>query len=179
MVFSLQIFNVSFFKKKAWREILSLKSNSNKSWYIEDNSEKKDWGNLLHFALSNIKDKGDILRVAQDVVLEGLCDISQQERLIYEIQRILSHKDMIEFFNDKWVVRNEVEVLMSNGDSYIPDRLLFSDHRTVVIDYKTGDMFNNHKDQITNYASILSQMGYTNIEKYLVYTSSKKLVHKV
>ena len=68
---------------------------------------------------------------------------------------------------------------MSNGDSYIPDRLLFSDHRTVVIDYKTGDMFNNHKDQITNYASILSQMGYTNIEKYLVYTSSKKLVHKV
>jgi hypothetical protein len=48
-----------------------------------------------------------------------------------------------------------------------------------VVDYKTGAPDDSHKNQIINYANVLQQMGYNNIEKYLIYTNDDKLVHKI
>ena len=67
----------------------------------------------------------------------------------------------------------------NDGSTYIPDRLLFSEGKTVVVDYKTGNPDSSHILQIKNYASVLKQMGYDNIEKYLIYTKSENLVKKI
>ena len=83
------------------------------------------------------------------------------------------------FFDSSWEVKNEREILMKDGSIYIPDRLLFSEKKTVVVDYKTGNPDNNHIIQIENYASVLKQMGYDNIDKYLIYTKSENLVRKI
>ena len=69
---------------------------------------------------------------------------------------------------------------MSNGRTYIPDRLLFSSttDKIVVIDYKTGRVSNKHKIQINDYANTLMLMGKRNIDKILVYISSEiKVLH--
>ena len=70
---------------------------------------------------------------------------------------------------------------MSNGKSYIPDRLLFSknSNKVIVIDYKTGKKLDKHKDQILKYAKALTLMGMKNIECFLIYTSEKIKVVKV
>ena len=71
---------------------------------------------------------------------------------------------------------NEKEILMPNGKTLIPDRLLFKGEQVVIIDYKTGECKNNHKEQILNYSSALQQMGYNKIDCYLIYT---KMINKV
>ena len=76
-------------------------------------------------------------------------------------------------------MKNEKEILLPSGESYIPDRILFNKNSTIVIDYKTGAPEQKYIDQIINYAFILNKMGYQNIEKYLIYTNSEKLVHKI
>ena len=62
---------------------------------------------------------------------------------------------------------------MTNGRTYIPDRLLFSrtSDRVVIIDYKTGKEFDKHESQVIDYANALILMGKRNVEKVLVYTS--------
>ena len=83
------------------------------------------------------------------------------------------------FFDSSWKVKNEREILMNDGSTYIPDRLLFSEDKTVVVDYKTGNPDSSHILQIEKYASVLKQIGYDNIDKYLIYTNSKNLVKKI
>ena len=68
---------------------------------------------------------------------------------------------------------------MPDGRTYIPDRLLIKDNKVVIVDYKTGEIDIKHNNQIINYADALTQMGYKNISKYLIYTSHKEKVYKI
>ncbi len=45
-----------------------------------------------------------------------------------------------------------------------------------LIDYKTGEQSPAHEKQINNYKSLLVQMGYKNIQTYLLYIKSGELV---
>ena len=77
------------------------------------------------------------------------------------------------FFTATWEVKTEKEILMKNGKTYIPDRLLFSKNKdeAIVIDFKTGERSDKDKDQISEYANALTQMGNTVVKKFLIYTS--------
>ena len=70
-------------------------------------------------------------------------------------------------------IQNEKEILMNNGRTYIPDRLLSSKttDKVVIIDYKTGKELDKHESQITDYANALILMGNRNVERILIYTS--------
>ena len=76
-------------------------------------------------------------------------------------------------------MKNEREILTPDGETYIPDRLLISNEKTIILDYKTGNPKKQYTDQIIQYSNILLQMGYLNVEKYLIYTNTEKLVYKI
>ncbi len=44
------------------------------------------------------------------------------------------------------------------------------------IDCKTGEPNPSHEKQVTEYRNLLTQMGYLNIESYLLYIKSGELV---
>ena len=47
-----KVFSTTSTKKIEWEKVVSLKRSSEKSWNLDDHSSGKDWGNLLHLALS-------------------------------------------------------------------------------------------------------------------------------
>jgi len=162
-----------------WQSIVSLKRSSVREWDIDDNSSKKDWGKLLHYTLSKLENKFMVKECCESVYLEGLCSLQEKDQLIVKLEDLFSNPKLEDFFHEKWHVKTEREILLPNGDTYIPDRILFRDKRTVVIDYKTGDKEESHRKQIINYANILEDMGYPNVEKFLIYTESKDLIEKI
>ena len=174
-----KVFSTTSTKKIEWEKVVSLKRSSERSWDLDDHSSGKDWGNLLHLALSRVNNTDEIDLVVDGLLSEGLCVRQNKEKLKSELSRLLDHPDLQEFFHKKWEVKNEKEILTKEGGAYIPDRLLFSENTTIIIDYKTGSPHSSHHDQINNYAFILHEMGYSNIEKYLIYTNEEKLVHKI
>ena len=162
-----------------WNKVVALKRSSERSWDLDDNNSAKDWGKLLHYALSLLNNKNEIIKCCNRVYLEGECDVELKEKLINTISDLFEKEEFNRFFDDRWEVKNEKEILLPSGESYIPDRILFDKNSTIVIDYKTGAPEQKYIDQIINYAFILNKMGYQNIEKYLIYTNSEKLVHKI
>ncbi|MBT3417772.1 MAG: UvrD-helicase domain-containing protein [Flavobacteriales bacterium] len=172
-------FNVPFDKKSDWRNIISLKYSSDDVWDAEQYNKKRDWGLLLHFALSKIIYTRDKEIVLKNLLSEGKCNGHQFEELNTEITKLFEIDEIAEFFTDKWNVKTEKEILMQDGKTYIPDRLIFNDDKTIVVDYKTGVRENHHINQITNYANALSEIGYKNIEKVLIYTSEKDKVFRL
>lgn len=175
----LKIYSCNKTKKTNWRKVVSLKKSSEKSWDLESNETNKDWGKILHLALSKIQHRENVSEVCTQLYWSGLCSLNTKEKLVKKISTLLSHPKMQMFFDSSWEVKNEREILMNDGSTYIPDRLLFSEEKTIVLDYKTGAPDSGHIMQIENYASVLKQMGYDNIDKYLIYTKSENLVCKI
>ena len=176
---SKKIFQLNNQHKVRWQNIVSLKRSSVREWDMDDISSKKDWGTLLHYTLSKLEGRFQIEDLCNQIYLEGLCSEKDKCRLILKLQDLLSHPKLEDFFHERWSVKTEQEILLPNGESYIPDRILFSEKKTIIIDYKTGVPEDSHKKQILNYANILKDMGYCDIEKFLVYTESKDILEKI
>jgi len=134
------------------------------------------WGNIVHTALSKINSAGDINNALEDMYLKDIINDIEKNNLNNEILTLLSNPEIKPFFTEDLIVRNESEILSSKGKAFRPDRIIISAHKTAVIDYKTGRPAQEHKEQINEYAEILSEMGYQNIEKYLIYIRENKVV---
>jgi len=174
-----KIFDKKNIKVRDWREIISLKNSSIDFWDTETNDLKKDWGKLLHYALSKIYYKHQKHDVINSLYDNAKCSNNEKKKLFLEIDALLSDKKVDYFFSDKWEIKTEKEILMPDGKTYIPDRLLINDNETIIVDYKTGESDNSHNQQILTYSNALSLMGYKNISNYLIYTSAKNKVVKV
>ena len=166
-------FKISDKDKLKWRDIISVKHSSNDIWDLEDVKKKKDWGKLLHLTLSKInyfEDKKTALKSLYDL---GLITKEDQKKLEDTIDSILSHEKIYPYFTKEWEIKNEQEILLENGETYIPDRIAFSKtfDKVVIIDYKSGSYSVDDEKQVVDYAKTLSLMGYKNIEKMLIYTS--------
>jgi len=169
----LNTFSVVTRKKLDWRDVISLKHTAEEIWDTETANAKRDWGKLLHLALADIH-----YYAQKDVVLDsflklGKCTKADYEKLQITIKDLLNHNEVKHYFSEAWDVKTEKEILMENGKTYIPDRLLFSKNtdEVVVIDYKTGVRQKKHIQQISEYAIALEKMGKSNIKKVLIYTS--------
>ena len=50
-----------------------------------------------------------------------------------------------------------------------PDRVIVNENETIVIDYKSGGKNEKHKEQVSIYMYLLTQMGYKNVKGYVWY----------
>jgi len=49
------------------------------------------------------------------------------------------------------------------------DRIMLGKTKTVIVDYKTGGRKSADKEQVETYANVLTQMGYPNVQAFVVY----------
>ena len=162
-----------------WKKLVLIKKNISDFYDFEGSQQKKNWGKLFHYALSMItyfNQKDDVLN---RMYCSGICSKKEKEKIKEELEKLFSNKEIKDFFNEKWEVKTEKEILLPNGKTYIPDRLLFNDNEVVIIDYKTGEFDSKNEEQIIKYENTLINMGYQNITKYLIYTSLDKKLHKI
>ena len=166
-------FSITKRKKLNWKEVISLKHTAEEIWDTETSATKRDWGKLLHLVLSKINYFYQKEEVIDQMYKLGEFTNEDYQKLQKVVAEVLNHQEIKTYFTDDWEVKNERGILMSNGKTYIPDRLLFSKNtdKVVVIDYKTGLEKEKHKIQVTDYANALIIMGYSNVEKILIYTS--------
>ena len=73
-------------------------------------------------------------------------------------------------------VLNEVDILFGNGLSKRPDRVMITDDRVIVVDYKFGEHPDQrYHSQIRNYLKLIRQMGYKEVEGFLWYVELSKI----
>jgi ATP-dependent exoDNAse (exonuclease V) beta subunit len=166
---------VSKRNKLDWRDVISLKHSAEEIWDTETANEKRDWGKLLHLVLSRIHYAEQKDEVIERMYQLGKFSSDDNEKLRETINELLTSDKVKHFFSGDWEVKTEKEILMENGKTYIPDRLLFSKttDEVIVIDYKTGVEKESHEKQIIEYADALVQMGRSNITRILIYTSDE------
>jgi ATP-dependent exoDNAse (exonuclease V) beta subunit len=128
------------------------------------------WGTKVHDYLAKIYYKTDIEPVLQHIRGDMALNNETKENLSTAIRNIFSNPLSTVLFGDRdSEIKNEVELINTDGKSYRIDRLRINGNKCIVIDYKTGLPNESHHLQINQYNDMLSDIGFDVTNKYLVY----------
>lgn len=138
--------------------------------------ESRNRGRIIHEVLSLVKYPEDAERAVKKLTVNGLITADNEDEILSELVEILKMDEVRSWFSKEYEIKNETELILPGGSLYKPDRVLLKDLKAIVIDYKTGKHNKENVKQVNEYADILSNMGYTDIEKYLFYLPERKIV---
>ncbi|MBQ2394155.1 MAG: Dna2/Cas4 domain-containing protein, partial [Alistipes sp.] len=135
-------------------------------------------GIMLHKIFSQALTEEEIFSGLELALKES--SISEEEFAVLDnrIRTALANPKIAEWFNGKWrTVRNEHQILLPTGESNRPDRVMISENKCVVVDYKFGHRQDpSHQLQVEGYMDLLGQMGYEKTEGYIWYVTLGEVV---
>ncbi len=179
--------NPDFCKKKEKKpaNVYELKTNESQSWargmrIVGKTKSKLDYhqsdaqqvGNIVHEILSRIGTLDEVEDVKNDFFAEAKLDKEVEQRVSDLLHSVLETKAVRPFFDSQYDYKTECDI-MHQGEIVRPDRIVFANGETWVVDYKTGDSKAEHKDQVHGYMSVLKELGYANVKGFLLYISSE------
>ncbi|HET6245123.1 MAG: UvrD-helicase domain-containing protein [Bacteroidetes bacterium] len=154
-----------------WNNKINITRLAPERWDIENLDEQMAYGKLLHLALSRINSIVQIEPVLERMVFEGIILSEEKVKLENKLLQIVTHPKIALWFSPLLNVKNEVEILLPDGSSYRPDKVIIQDKNAVIIDFKTGKRnLKKHSNQLDKYQEVLIDMGFESIQKYLIYT---------
>lgn len=133
-------------------------------------NEKVRIGLFVHELLSKINTQKDINKVLEGYALEGLITLEEKNEIQVTLEDIV--KTYAEFFDEKWEVINEKDIMISeNGESHIsrPDRILKSEEGYIIVDFKTGERKDKDVAQVQGYKNILERLGKKVLKTQIIY----------
>ncbi|NQT78255.1 MAG: UvrD-helicase domain-containing protein [Bacteroidetes bacterium] len=162
-----------------WKKNIQLSGHAAEYWDMEDEGRNREWGNLVHKVLSGVLTVDDLENVIGNEILQGNISGEKGNKLMRMLIEMLKHPEISPFFDGRYEIKNEAGILKAGGGEYRPDRLMFRDKKAIVLDYKTGKEDAKHIRQLEQYGQLLHDMGYLNVEKYLLYIYKEFTLMKV
>jgi hypothetical protein len=163
-----------------WQGRIKIAKRAPVYWSTEQINAKQAWGTLIHDTLAAIRTEEDI---AAMVTAQSTLNILNKEESSLLLQRVTStvnHSMLKKYFSSSVDLKPESGILTPGGNVYRPDRVVFYENETVILEFKTGlPEPEKHRKQLDNYATLLEQMGYTGILKLLVYIDEIITVNKL
>ena len=133
-------------------------------------NEKVRIGLFVHELLSKINTEKDISKVLEGYALEGQITLEEKNEIQHTLEEIV--KTYAEFFDEKWEVINEKDIMISeNGESHIfrPDRILKGEEGYIIVDFKTGEQKAKDEAQVEGYKNILERLGKKVLKTQIIY----------
>ena len=157
-----------------WRSKLRLSFEANRYWGLA--GDARPYGIEVHRLLQEIRSIDDAERVLQDWETDGLLAPSAREGLIQQVKEMLDRPEVVKYFDPKDQARNEASILVPDGGTQRPDRLVFhSDGSVSIVDFKTGAPSDDHRKQVDEYANLLNLANVSVVNKALIYVNPYRL----
>jgi hypothetical protein len=142
----------------------------------EDQKKRLNYGSLMHEIFESINTSADIPKAVYKMMLEGKISESDINEIIDKTAKAISSDKIKEWFEPGLKIMNEAEILTSEGTAKRPDRVIIRDDKVTVIDFKFGLEKREHLNQIRSYQRLLLDMGYPEVEAFLWYVDSNRIM---
>ncbi|MCC8144905.1 MAG: UvrD-helicase domain-containing protein [Bacteroidales bacterium] len=135
------------------------------------------YGNIMHSLFERITHIDDLEKIIDSFITDGLLTPEEKDLYKEKIQTAIDESETKHWFDGTYKSYSEYSLIIEDNGEVVskrPDRVLFSEKETIVIDYKFGKPHSSHQKQIKEYMSILQSMNYPDIKGYLWYVEERK-----
>ena len=126
-------------------------------------------GNTIHYILSHVHSHKDVSPALKMALQKGLIILEELPDIKDKVFQVVTHPKLIPLFSEENTVLNEKEILLANGQKLRPDRVVLTNNKVSILDYKTGKKNQKFKEQLLSYANAFETMGYMVDQKIIVY----------
>ena len=106
---------------------------------------------------------------------EGVVEVEFYPRIEQELNTILTFLPYKEIISNALKISNEQSIIIGPNETKRPDKIIFKENETIVLDFKTGASTRKNEKQVAMYKKVLSEMNFPNVKGFLFYTGSLKL----
>ena len=132
---------------------------------------------MLHDVLSRIVHPSDLDDAVRSVMMEGLMEPEEAERVRDLLEEGIESVKGYGWFPERPErVLNEAELMDSDGNIWRPDRVVIADGKVSVIDFKFGEHHLKYERQVRNYADLWRRMGYEDVSAFLWYVQTGEVM---
>jgi ATP-dependent helicase/nuclease subunit A len=171
-------FTINQFSDGNWNSKISILDNADK--FFKENIEyikaQIDYGVLMHEIFSRIITRNDLDNLLDSFYFAGKMNSDERLELTAKVEEMISRPVVSDWFSDKWNVKTEEAILDITGKIRIPDRVLFGEKETVVIDFKFGKKYNESMGQVKEYMGLLDKMNYPAVKGYIYYAEKNEII---
>ena len=143
----------------------------------QKDTSKRVRGVVLHNILSRVAVPDDLEKSVTRAVLEGELSAEESSEVMTVLEGALSSGSARGWFpQNRSAVLNEVSLMDVGGKEFRPDRVLLTDGKVTVIDYKFGEHQKKYERQVRQYAELWRRMGYAEIKAFIWYVETDEVV---
>ena len=134
-------------------------------------------GVVLHDILAHINVPDDLESAVRYALQAGdVTRLEAEEAYSLLSERIAAAAQRGWFPSDADRILNEASLIDTDGQICRPDRVVISDGKVIIIDYKFGEHHKTYERQLRKYAGIWNRLGYKDVSSYLWYVHTDEVV---
>ncbi len=139
--------------------------------------ENPRWvGQLVHACLADWVPGSSIHEAVQRVCArDGASDTALISEIVDKMSAVLNHPEWSFLFESGEKALTEQEIILPDGSSLRPDRIVKRSNGYLVVDFKTGAPRKEHHRQIRSYMNRISEVTNAPCDGYILYTSEMRL----
>ena len=161
--------NQTRFVSHDWRDRLRIKNKHTFDNHLQASFSIK-WGHLIHEIMSEINSVADTDSVLSEYRQRGLISKESYLKIKNQILNCINQEQVSHLYAPNLNVFSEYSIVVQSGEVFRPDRVVVHSQKHIsLVDYKTGIKRPEDYKQMKKYEQVLFNMGYENIDKYLIY----------
>lgn len=133
-------------------------------------------GRKIHQILERMKTRSDLDLLLEEMIHEGMIQSEESRELKDKVISIISREEIESLFMPGCDFHNEKSFMLPGVGELRADRIVFSADKVSLIEYKTGQSNPAHKSQVKKYIKGLRDMGYQDIEAFILYIDQNEII---
>jgi ATP-dependent exoDNAse (exonuclease V) beta subunit len=134
--------------------------------------DSRRYGIVVHDLMSRINVPEDVAPVVDEYCREHHIVQRDAESILRRITDMVNSPENRRYFDPHYSVRCEASIAVG-GEVRRPDRIVYDDKETFVVDFKTGtyneETHRKYQRQVAEYADALTAMGFPNVKAVIIY----------
>lgn len=161
------------FVSEDWTKLISVAPSENIKLDLISSKSSRAYGKLIHRILASIYYEYDLYTTFANISDSEILSTSEIDIIKDLVSRVIAHPELKRYFQEDLIIKNETEILLEDGTTVRPDKVVIDKVKLTIIDYKTGEEKNEDILQIKGYKKVFQNLNYKDIEAKLVYLNDE------
>ncbi|AFL86008.1 ATP-dependent exonuclase V beta subunit, helicase and exonuclease domain-containing [Belliella baltica DSM 15883] len=141
-----------------------------------DQRKTQNFGLMVHEILEISKSKEDTKLNLASFYYEGRLTLEEKDEVEKQLDVLFSNSLFASWFEVDGVLLAEQGILLPGGKMKRPDRIILKQDHAMVVDFKTGEPYEKHKEQVSEYMDLVAQLTGKPASGYLCYLENGEII---